>query len=547
MSENPYLLRSLFWEATLRCNARCDFCGSRCGPGQTEELEAIHLRRAFRQVAEAWDPSQIMLNVTGGEPLLRRDLFEVMAYADSLGFPWGMVTNGSLLSDSVIRRMRDTHMRTISISLDGPQAYHEAIRHLPGGFQAILQGLSKLREADFLDCVQITTVVTRKNLPYLEELFALLQTQPLDSWRIAPVDPIGRGQGQTDLLLGPEEMRQLFAFLEAHRFCSQFAITTSCSHYLGERDTLYRSHAFSCDAGRRIASILANGDIFVCPNVPRLPWLIQGNIQKDHLAQVWEKGFRWFREPENRRKGPCVSCPSWEACAGDSLHTWNFEKEAPEVCLGRLFPPHSSSAPLPENLERLLREQLRQPRGVKFSYGSSSRRMVYWLPEAAAEFFHYFRWGRRHPANLCELMAGLAGHVQGDTAYIESVVPVYLEQRSSTQAAFSRESHLRMQEELDLMNQNLPEADAPYRLFSGPYRLLGYVHSHPGALPPQLSQPDLALWDWLNSCFPETPLMGIVNPQTRDLCLYWDSAYAPVDTLVLTEASQVEDWIGPSL
>lgn len=544
MSNGDYPLRTLFWEATLRCNARCDFCGSGCGGSNAEEVEGALICQALRQVAEAYEPSGVMLNVTGGEPLLRPDLFSVMAYADRLGFPWGMVTNGSLLTDQVIRQMRETHMKTISISLDGPPEYHERVRHLPGGFSAIIRGLEKLQRADFLECVQITTVVTRQNLPYLEELYDFLQGQPIDSWRIAPVDPIGRGRERTDLLLGPEEQARLLVFLEEHSFCSHFAVTTSCSHYLGERDTLYRDHAFQCHAGRRVASILANGDFFVCPNVPRLPWLIQGNVRTDNLAEAWQKRYQWFREPENRRKGPCAACPSWERCKGDSLHTWNFERQAPEVCLGTLFPAVTKSAELPPALQAFVRGQLQAPRGVRFSYGSSSRKCVYWLPEAAEEFFHYFRWGRRHPANLCEQMAGLVGHVREDTAYIESVVPVYVENRSSTQASFTGESHRRMREELALMNRNLPDAEEDYRLFSGPYQLLGYVHSHPGELPGGLSQPDLQLRQLLQPSFPEVLLMGVANPQKRELCIYWDSAYSPVDTILLTEAAQVEQWLG---
>ena len=94
------------------------------------------------------------------------------------------------------------------------------------------------------------------------------------------------------------------------------------------------------------------------------------------------------------------------------------------------------------------------------------------------------------------------------------------------------------------MNRNLPDAEEDYRLFSGPYQLLGYVHSHPGELPGSLSQPDLQLRQLLLPSFPEVLLMGIANPQKRELCIYWDSAHSPVDTILLMEAAQVEQWLG---
>ena len=107
-------LRTLFWEATLRCNAGCAFCGSRCGATGGPEASGEAVYRAFETVAEAYDPHRMMVNVTGGEPLLRKDLFDVMGMVHKLGFPWGMVTNGSLIDDEAIRSMRETGMPSVS-------------------------------------------------------------------------------------------------------------------------------------------------------------------------------------------------------------------------------------------------------------------------------------------------------------------------------------------------------------------------------------------------------------------------------------------------
>ena len=82
-------LRTLFWEATLNCNAGCPFCGSRCGESRSPDLDGDAVIRAFERIAAAYDPSEIMVNVTGGEPLLRKDLFPVMERIHGLGFPWG--------------------------------------------------------------------------------------------------------------------------------------------------------------------------------------------------------------------------------------------------------------------------------------------------------------------------------------------------------------------------------------------------------------------------------------------------------------------------
>ena len=119
MKEKEYRLKTLFWEATLRCNAFCEFCGSRCGEVSCNEISGEKIEKVFEDIADAYNPGSIMINVTGGEPILRKDLFEVMTKASAMGFPWGMVSNGSLIDKCTIQKMKQSGMKTISISLDG--------------------------------------------------------------------------------------------------------------------------------------------------------------------------------------------------------------------------------------------------------------------------------------------------------------------------------------------------------------------------------------------------------------------------------------------
>ena len=108
LSKEPDL-RNLFWETTLRCNAKCKHCGSRAGECDTlkDELTTDEIKKAFKDIAEKIEPSKILINVTGGEPLLRKDLFEVMDYShNELGFRWGITTNGLLINDDIIEKMK---------------------------------------------------------------------------------------------------------------------------------------------------------------------------------------------------------------------------------------------------------------------------------------------------------------------------------------------------------------------------------------------------------------------------------------------------------
>jgi MoaA/NifB/PqqE/SkfB family radical SAM enzyme len=100
-------LKYLFWECTLTCNFLCKHCGSNASSKvHTDELDTREIKDVFKKIADRTDPRKIMIAVTGGEPLLRRDLFEVMGYANNLGFAWGMVTNGSLVNEKNIKSMR---------------------------------------------------------------------------------------------------------------------------------------------------------------------------------------------------------------------------------------------------------------------------------------------------------------------------------------------------------------------------------------------------------------------------------------------------------
>ena len=100
------VLRDLFLEVTSRCNARCEHCGSSCGDTiLKDEISAEVLKKTLKDISEKYNANEILLNVTGGEPLVRKDLFDIMKYASSLGFRWGMTSNGMLINDEIINKM----------------------------------------------------------------------------------------------------------------------------------------------------------------------------------------------------------------------------------------------------------------------------------------------------------------------------------------------------------------------------------------------------------------------------------------------------------
>ena len=183
LAQKP-ILYNLFWETTLRCNAKCKHCGSRAGEDCNfkDELNTEEIKNALHSIANKYDASKILLNITGGEPLVRKDLFEVMEFAQNLGYHWGMTTNAILINDDIIEKMKSTGMTTISISLDGLEESHDEFRGVKGSFSKIIENIKKLKEAKFLNYLQITTVVNKLNINELEEMYKKMQELQIDSW-----------------------------------------------------------------------------------------------------------------------------------------------------------------------------------------------------------------------------------------------------------------------------------------------------------------------------------------------------------------------------
>lgn len=332
--ENPCLI-DLFWECTLSCNAKCKHCGSNAeGKKYEGELTTQEIKDTFKQIAQDMEADKILINVTGGEPMVRKDLCEVMEYAtNELGFHWGMTTNGILLTPENIEKLKKANMETVSISIDGLEETHNEFRGVPGSYAKIIENIKNLKEANFVKHIQVTTVFNKSNINELEELYDVMNSLKLDSWRLVSMDPIGRANENAELLLDGQELKKLLDFIKKNNKKGKLELTYGCPGYLGlDYEKEVRKSYFNCRTGISVASILHNGDLFVCPNVKRLPNLIQGNVRKDNFKEVWEKKYKQFRTKERTCNSECKECENWDYCLGGAFHTWDFEKNVQNKC-----------------------------------------------------------------------------------------------------------------------------------------------------------------------------------------------------------------------
>ncbi len=328
-------LNYLFWEATLNCNFTCKHCGSNAGEKFFDDvIDTEEIKKAFLDISKNFNTKKITIAVTGGEPLLRKDLFEVMKYANYLGFRWGMVSNGSLINQDVVEKSKEAGMATIDISIDGLEEIHDDFRNTKGSYKKAINAVKLYKKAEFLKSLRITTTIHKKNINSLDKMYESFASLGISDWRLLSAEPIGRALAGGDILLNKDQFTHLLQFIKDKRVKKvKPNVAYTCSHFLGDDyEDEVRNNFFYCPAGINIGSILHNGDISVCPNVSRKKDLIQGNIKNHSFSDVWNNKFKFFRDKNRTICKKCSNCNFWEECLGGSLHSWNFDEKKPKIC-----------------------------------------------------------------------------------------------------------------------------------------------------------------------------------------------------------------------
>lgn len=330
-------LTYLFFELTDACNLCCLHCGSHASPQNRTYLPFTDVKMVLDQVAEAYSPGNIMVCLTGGEPLLHPQLFDIIAYAKQCGFSCGITTNGMLIDGKNAQALVRCGLDTATFSLDGLEDTHDWFRNMAGSFEKTLQGIRNLHHAAGKTIpTQITTVIHKQNFHQLKELYTLVSGLGVDSWRVINLEPIGRALENQELLLDGQQLRELICFIQECRFQPKppMEVTFGCSHYVTEKyERMIRDYYFLCGSGILVASILCNGDIYSCLDIERREELVQGNIHTHNFVDVWENRFQPFRRDRASDCDLCCRCEDRSFCCGDSGHTWDYDNHRPLLCV----------------------------------------------------------------------------------------------------------------------------------------------------------------------------------------------------------------------
>ena len=312
-------LSYLFWECTLRCNLGCKHCGSDCKKDiSAKDMPMADFLKVIDSITPHVNPNDTMIVLTGGEPLMRKDIEQCGRELYNRGYPWGLVSNGLAMSEKRLDSLIASGLRAATISLDGLEESHNIMRGDPNSFRCAYNAIKLLvkREEDVV--FDVVTCVSPRTFSELPKLKELLIEAGVKEWRIFTIFPIGRAAEQEGLQLGPAEFKQLFDFICDTRKEGRIKLDYGCEGFLGDYEGEVRDNFFFCRAGVNVGSVLVDGSISACPNLRSN--FAQGNIYKDDFMTVWNGRYQIFRDRSWTKQGMCKDCKSFKYCQGNGMH-----------------------------------------------------------------------------------------------------------------------------------------------------------------------------------------------------------------------------------
>jgi radical SAM protein len=327
-NERPFIA---IWEVTQACDLACVHCRASAQPDRDpSELSTHEGKQLIDQVAALKVPVFVL---TGGDPIKRPDLFELISHARSAGVRVSLTPSATpLLTRDIVVRLKEAGLARLAVSMDGASAEtHDAFRGLSGSFARTLDAVRWANEIGLP--VQINTTFSRRNIAEIDEIVALMEKLRITLWSVFFLVPTGRGK--LNDLLSAEEFESVFAKVYDLSKTASFDIkTTEAQHYrrfvlqqkVAERKSgmdASREHDRSVDAigraprglndGKGFVFISHKGEVFPSGFLPRSA----GNIREQELATIYRDSplFRALRDT-SKLEGKCGSCEFKEICGG---------------------------------------------------------------------------------------------------------------------------------------------------------------------------------------------------------------------------------------
>ncbi len=333
-NERPFIA---IWEVTQACDLACVHCRASAQPERhPEELTTAEGKNLIDQIA-AWRVPVFVL--TGGDPIKRPDLFELIAHARALGVHVSLTPSATpLLTRDIIFRLKEAGLARLAVSMDGASAEtHDAFRGMSGSFARTLDAIRWANEAGLP--VQVNTTFSRRNIGEMDALVALMEQLRIVLWSVFFLVPTGRGK--LNDLLSAAEFEQVFARVHELSKTARFDIkTTEAQHYrrfvLQQNVAARRNHLpgpppagvladgigrapRGLNDGKGFVFISHKGEVFPSGFLP----LSAGSIRQQALAEIYRDSplFRGLRDA-SRLEGKCGECEFKQICGGSRARAY---------------------------------------------------------------------------------------------------------------------------------------------------------------------------------------------------------------------------------
>lgn len=305
----------VIWEITSLCNLRCEHCLSSAGetlPNELSTEEAMGLLDYLEAI------KVFNINLSGGEPLMRPDIFDIIDYASKKKFSIDLLTNGASITEKVLNRLEDSNIFNVQVSIDGIGETHDKFRGRKGTYERAINAIKLLKDSKYN--VSISSTVTKLNMSEIPRIIDMAIDLGIPSFKTTLFMPAGRGKGNIDKLVLTRQDTKDFTYMmiEKKKEVGKDIIIASETDYPWLVEGLDRkslesmkiddSSKIGCTAGSSSLYITPDGKIAPCPF---LRGLIAGDVRESNVKEIWDNSptFDIFRNiTRGSLKGKCGSC-----------------------------------------------------------------------------------------------------------------------------------------------------------------------------------------------------------------------------------------------
>jgi radical SAM protein with 4Fe4S-binding SPASM domain len=322
------------WNITRECNMKCAHCYINATDKKLDnELTTKEARELIDQIYQVSRP---LLILSGGEPLLRPDIFELINYGSNKGLKMELGSNGSLIDETVARKLKDAGIATVSISVDSNvPSQHDEFRAVAGAWEKAIEACKALRKNNIL--VQANTTLTQQNYNQIDDIMSLAEGIGVENFHLFFLVPTGRGIKLTDI--SPKKYEEMITKTFAKTGKHTLNVRASCApqfmRIAKDMGLEMRQWIRGCIAGLYYCRIYPNGDVTPCPYLP----IKLGNVREKGFKEIWfnSKVFKALRDP-NSLKGKCGVCEYLSVCGGCRARAYGLSSDFIDYC-GDLHEP----------------------------------------------------------------------------------------------------------------------------------------------------------------------------------------------------------------